>query len=201
MDGIHLMATAMHAEQAKLDAAAANLANVSSDGFTRTAARVSLTGAGLVTTAVRDPSHGPLRHTGRTFDLAIAGDGSFAVRDAAGRVLHERSASFERTARGQFVDARGRVLLGEDGPIVASNDATIDTNGDVRDAGRLVGQIVVSHGASLQSGFLEAPNVDGIHEMVDVLAAQRAFETAQKTLGALDEARQKDVDDVGRVKA
>ena len=201
MDGIHLMATAMRAEQAKLDVSAANLANVSSDGFEKRVARASLTGAGLVTTTSRDPAHGPLRHTGRPFDLAIAGPGSFAVRDPAGRVLHERSASFERTARGQFADAAGRILFGERGPIVASADATIDTDGVVRDAGAVAQHVVLSYGASLQSGFLEAPNVDGIREMVGVLAAERAFETAQKTLAALDEERQKEADDVARVKA
>jgi hypothetical protein len=37
--------------------------------------------------------------------------------------------------------------------------------------------------------------------MIDVLGAQRAFETAQKTLSAIDEERQKDVDDVARVKS
>jgi flagellar basal-body rod protein FlgG len=56
-------------------------------------------------------------------------------------------------------------------------------------------------GATVQSGFLEGPNVDAVHEMVDVLDAQRAFETAQKTLSALDEERQKDANDVARVKA
>jgi flagellar basal body rod protein FlgG len=201
MDGIHLMATAMHAAQTKLDVAAGNLANVSSEGFERTLARSSLGPGGLLTSTSRDASHGPLRHTGRAFDLAIAGAGSFAVRDPAGRVVHERSASFERTTRGELVDGRGRVLFGEEGPVVASAEATIDTDGTVRDRGRIVAHVVVSQGASLQSGFLEAPNVDGIHEMVDVLSAQRAFETAQKTLGALDEERQKEADDVARIKA
>jgi flagellar basal-body rod protein FlgG len=53
----------------------------------------------------------------------------------------------------------------------------------------------------VQSGFLEGANVDAVREMVNVLEAQRAFETAQKTLGAIDEARQKDVNDVVRVKS
>ena len=56
-------------------------------------------------------------------------------------------------------------------------------------------------GTEVQTGFLEATNVDAVHEMIDVLGAQRAFETAQKTLSALDDERQKDVDDVARVKS
>ena len=63
-----------------------------------------------------------------------------------------------------------------------------------------MGRIHLSSGATLQSGFLEGANVDAVHEMVDVLGAQRAFETAQKTLVAIDDARQKDVNDVVRIK-
>ncbi|MBD5633664.1 MAG: hypothetical protein IAI49_04210 [Candidatus Eremiobacteraeota bacterium] len=195
------MATAMHAAQAKLDISASNLANVSSDGFHKRLARVSLTESGLVTSATTDATQPPLRHTGRALDIAIAGTGGFAVRDAQGRVVPERSASLERNVRGELVDERGRVVLGRHGAIVASADATIDTRGIVRDGGAVAGELMLGPGASLQSGFVEGTSVDGMREMVDVLDAQRAFETAQKTLGALDEERQKDANDVARVKA
>jgi flagellar basal body rod protein FlgG len=201
MDGIHLMATAMHAEQAKLDLSASNLANVSSDGFRKRLAHVSLTSAGLVTTSSVDTTPAPLRHTGRALDVAVAGDGSFEVRDGAGRKSAVRSAALERNARGELTDERGRVVLGTHGPIVAGAEATIDSEGVVRDAGAIVGRIALGPGASLQSGFLAGTNVDAVREMVDVLVAQRAFETAQKTLVALDEERQKDANDVARIKA
>ena len=201
MDGIELMATAMHAAQARLDISASNLANVSSDGFAKRLARVSLTKRGLVTTAETDRAQAPLRHTGRALDVAIAGAGSFVVRDAAGRAMLVRSASLERNPRGELCDGRGRVLIGLRGPIVASADATIDSAGAVRDAGAIVGRILVRGNASVQSGFLDGTNVDGIHEMVDVLGAERAFESAQKTLGALDDERQKDANDVARIKS
>jgi flagellar basal-body rod protein FlgG len=201
MDGIDLMATAMHAAQAKLDVSAANLANVSSSGFRKRLTRIALTARGLVATTATDASQPPLRHTGRAFDVAVAGPGSFAVRDAAGRVSAERAAALERDRAGLLVDERGRVLLGERGPIAASADATIDARGIVRDGGRIAGRIALRGGAELESGFLEGTNVDGMHEMIDVLEAQRAFETAQKTLAALDDERQKDANDVARVKA
>jgi flagellar basal body rod protein FlgG len=201
MDGIHLMATAMHAAQAELDVSAANLANVSSDGFRKRVAHASLTSDGLVVTTERDPMQAPLRHTGRALDVAVAGPGSFSVREASGAIARVRSASLESNARGQLVDDRGRVVLGVHGPILASADATIDTQGVVRDAERVVGRIAMTRDASLQSGFLVGTSVDGMHEMVAILSAQRAFETAQKTLSALDEQRQKDADDVARIKA
>ena len=195
------MATAMHAAQAKLDVSASNLANVSTDGFQKRVARVTLGASGLVTTTGRDGADAPLRHTGRTLDVAVAGPGRFFVRDAAGHTFPARAASLERNAAGLLVDARGREIVGTHGPIAASADATIDTQGVVRDGGAIVGRIALFGGASLESGFLAGTNVDGMREMVGVLASERAFETAQKTLGALDEQRQKDADDVARVKA
>jgi len=194
------MASAMHAEQARLDVDASNLANVSTNGFRRSVAHERLTSAGIVTTTAADASPGALRRTGRSFDLAVAGPGGFFVRDRSGRTLAERSASFERDARGRLVDERGRVLLGTHGPLVVGADATIDDRGIVRVAGDAAGALRLQPGTFVQSGFLEAANVDAVHEMVDVLEAQRAFETAQKTLSAIDEERQKNADDVSRVK-
>lgn len=201
MDGIELMATAMHAAQTKLDVAAANLANVSSTNFHKSLVRATLGPAGLVAKRSFDASPGPLRRTGRAFDLAVAGTGAMRVRDGFGRIWPERSASFERNAAGNLIDANGRVLLGERGPLVAGLEATIDARGVVRDAERYAGRVSLTPGASLESGFLEAPNVDAVREMVGILVAERSFETAQKTLVALDETRQKDADDVARVKA
>jgi len=201
MDGIELMATAMHAAQGRLDVSAANLANVSSAGFHKRVARATLTARGLVTSSGIDAAQGPLQHTGRSFDLAIVGAGGFFVRDRGGHVGETRSGSFERNAAGQLADDRGRVLMGAYGPIRVGSDAAIDSRGIVREAGRETGRIALRTGTTLESGFIEASNVDAVGEMVDMLAAQRAFETAQKTLSALDEEREKDVNDVVRVKS
>jgi flagellar basal-body rod protein FlgF len=202
MDGIELMATAMHAAKARLDVSASNLANLSSDGFHRRVARAVLTRAGLVTTSVADPAPGPLRHTGRSFDLAAVG-GPLHVRADGAREECSRSASFARDAAGRLRDERGRALLTAGGvPVTVTADATIDARGVVRDgAGRSLAQLRLAPGTTVQSGFLEGANVDAVHEMVDVLDAQRAFETAQKTLSALDDERQKEANDVARVKS
>ncbi len=201
MDGIHLMATAMHAMKSRLDVSASNLANVSSDGFLKRVSRATLTDDGLVTSSSVDSKPGALRHTGRALDLSTAGSGGYLVRDATGAEKIERSGSFARSASGALADERGNVLQGTHGPIVVSADATIDARGIVREAGNEVDRIRVKPGSTLQSGFLESANVDSVGEMVDVLSAQRAFETAQKTLSALDEERQKENNDVVRVKS
>jgi flagellar basal-body rod protein FlgF len=200
MDGIALMATAMLAEKNRLDISAANLANVSTDGFRKHVARITLGAAGLTAAILSDAEQGPLRRTGRAFDLSVIGNGAFFVRDAAGRPIEGHSASFEWNALGELADDRGRTLMGTHGPLVVPASATIDARGVVHDAGAITGSLRLRPGSIVQSGFLEAANVDAVREMVDVLEAQRSFETDQKTLAAIDEARQKDVNDVVRVK-
>ena len=200
MDGIELMAQAMHAARARLDLSASNLANVSSGGFRRRVARVQLGPAGLSVSAALDAKPGPLERTGRPFDLAVAGTGAFSVRDRAGAVSPERSASFVLDPAGILRDERGRALLGARGAVRAEASTTIDARGIVRDgAGRAVDRLRLTPGTSLQRGFLERSNVDAVREMVDVLGAQRAFETAQKTLSAIDDTRAKAVNDLAKV--
>jgi flagellar basal-body rod protein FlgF len=199
MDGMELMASAMHAAQARLDVSADNLANVSSTGFERHLARTSLSAGGLVTRRELDGERGSLRHTGRNFDLATT-SGTLFVRDGARRVAI-RSGSFVLDGAGRLLDARGRQLLGAAGPHVARPGASIDERGVVRDGDEVLGRLSLTPGTVVESGFLETSNVDAVKEMVDILSAQRAFETAQKTLVALDDTRSKAVNDVVRVKS
>jgi flagellar basal body rod protein FlgG len=200
MDGIELMAQAMHAAHARLDVSASNLANVSSGAFRRRVARVQLGPAGLSVSAATDAKPGPLERTGRPLDLAVAGPGAFFVRDRAGTVSPERSASFVLDSAGNVRDERGRALLGAHGPVRADASTTLDARGIVRDgAGRAVDRLRLAAGTSLQTGFLERSNVDAVREMVDVLGAQRAFETAQKTLSAIDDTRAKAVNELAKV--
>ncbi len=195
------MASAMHAAQARVDVSADNLANVSSDGFRKHIAKLSLDARGVSVAPREDGSGGSLRSTGRAFDLAVAGKGALFVRDREGRVVTERSGAFARTSEGTFVDAKGRELLGQRGPLHASLEATIDARGIVRVNDRAIDRLRTTAGTEVRSGFLEASNVDAVREMVEVLSAQRAFETSQKTLSAIDDVRTKTVNDVVRVKS
>jgi len=171
MDGIEWAASAMVAARERLEIAADNLANVSTDGFRGSLARGTLTARGVVIERSRITAQGALRHTGRTSDLAIAGDGTFRVRDARGRVFETRDGAFTRGADGRLRDDAGDVLVGT----------------------RLV------PGSSVRPGFLEAANVDAVGQMVAMLSAQRAFESAEKAVAAIDQTRQKAASDVAKV--
>jgi flagellar basal body rod protein FlgG len=195
MDGMTWMASAMRAAQSQLETATHNLANVTSDGFRRVQSALALTGSGVVARELPTAVQGGIRETGRTFDLALIGPGTFQVGAGA-----TRDGAFVRDRYGFLSDGQGRRLRGECGPVLVSSDATIASDGTVRDAGRIVNRIALPPGTTLRSGALESSSVDAIGETLAILTAQRAFETAQKTLGAIDQTREKSVNDVVRLK-
>ena len=183
MDGIDWAAGAMRAARTRLEIAAQNLANASTDGFRKSLARVRLTPAGLAVSAVRSQEQGALRHTGRALDLAIVGPGAFVVGGA-----ETRNGAFVREAHGFLADDRGRRVQGKHGAIRVDDD------------GRFLREIPLPAGSSIIRGALESPNVNAVGEMVGVLDAERAFETAQKALSAIDEVRAKSANEVARLR-
>jgi flagellar basal-body rod protein FlgG len=195
MDGMEWMASAMRAARSQLETATQNLANVSSDGYRRVSERLALTDRGIVTSTTVTHEQGAIRHTGRNLDLAMLGPGTFEV---GGR--HTRDGSFVTDRFGYLTDSHGWRVQGVMGPIRIGADTRIAADGSVRNGGHVVNRIPLPEGTSLQSGALEASNVDAIGESIAILEAQRSFETAQKTLVAIDESRQKAVNDVVRLK-
>lgn len=188
MDGIEWAASAMVAARTRLEIATENLANVSTDGFRRIDARGFLTALGVTIVRQRSGEGGALRHTGRDFDLAILGGGAFRVRDSAGRVSETRGGAFIHEADGTLHDGRGRVVLGLHGPLRVPSGGIVDA--------RALGLPSTSR---VQSGFLEGPAVDAISQMIDVLSAERSFESAEKAVAAIDDTRRKSAD-AARVK-
>jgi flagellar basal-body rod protein FlgF len=200
MDGIGWAASAMNAARTRLDAAAENLANGSTDGFRKTDVRGFLTAAGVKMQRTRSAAQGALRRTGRQFDLALDGAGTFRVRDAAGRVWATRNGAFVRDRFMRLVDDRGRVLLGVRGPVCVPEGATIEAGGNITRNGAVLNRIAIPAGSSVRTGFLESSNVDAIAAMIDVLTAQRSFETAQKILTTIDQTRERASSQVAQLK-
>jgi flagellar basal-body rod protein FlgF len=195
MDGMQWMASAMHAARSQLETATHNLANVSSDGYRRAVSSVALTNRGLVASEHGTFEQGAIRHTGRELDFAILGEGQFRV----GKEL-TRNGAFVTDRNGFVTDDRGRKLIGATGPIQLTPGTTIAADGAVLREGCIVNRIALPGGTKLQSGALEASNVNAVGETLEILTAQRAFETAQKVLVAIDDTRQKAVNDVVRLK-
>ncbi len=149
--GLYRSAVAMASQQRRLDAVAANLANLGTVGFKRgvTAAHeVEVRRArgpvrGVTTRAEVDFAQGNLQRTGRELDLALYGSGFFAVESPEGEV-YTRDGSFHMTEAGVLVTEEGFPVAWE--RVTGAVDPVgmplvIDEEGNVRqglqDIGRL----------------------------------------------------------------
>jgi flagellar basal body rod protein FlgG len=191
----------MSAARDRLDVAASNLANGSTDGFRKSTLRGFLDASGVHLQRTVDDSQGALRRTGRAFDLAIAGAGVFQVRAAGGTVVTTRSGAFMRDRFDRLVDDAGRVLVGTRGTVCVPEGAAIDSAGAITLDGKVLNRIELPAGSTVRTGFLESSNVDAIGEMIDVMTAQRSFETAQKVLSEIDRTRERAAGQVAEIKA
>ncbi len=191
--GIGSCVSAMEYDERRLEHATGELSNAQTDGF-----KSAVDAAGRRQSA--------LRPTGRPLDLAISGE-SGAIRlaprtqhgVAAERAVSVRDASLHRDNQGYLVDDRGRALLGTGGPVVVAEGAQFRTDGSVVVDGSTVAHVPLAAGSELRSGFVAGSNVNSISTMVEILDAQRSFETAQKSLSALDATRSKATNDVGHL--
>jgi flagellar basal-body rod protein FlgF len=156
---------------------------------------------------VRDLRAGPMSHTGNPLDLAIKGEGYFAVETPEGE-RYTRAGGFTLDPDGQIVTVKGYPLLGKGGaPITVPPDSgavTVARDGTVSsDQGELGRIRLVGFGneqalaklegglydakdqeplsleeQDIQQGKLEASNVAGIVEMTKLISAVRSYQAA-----------------------
>jgi flagellar basal body rod protein FlgG len=103
-------------------------------------------------------------------------------------VSETRAGAFIHEADGTLQDGRGRVVLGLRNALHVPSGGVVDAHA-----------LGLPSTSRIRSGFLEGPAVDAIAEMIDVLSAERSFESAEKAVAAIDATRQKSAD-AARVK-
>jgi len=120
-----------------------NIANADSTGFREEMHRfrsVDVTNSPLPSRAfVVDASvssnfnEGPLKFTGRTYDVAIQGKGFFAVQGANGAEAYTRDGSFQLSPDGVLLTRSGRPVIGDGGPITIppDNEIVIGKDGSI----------------------------------------------------------------------
>ncbi|MCF6252929.1 MAG: flagellar basal-body rod protein FlgF [Methylococcaceae bacterium] len=77
-----------------------------------------------------DLSMGPLQTTGNDLDVAIKGEGWFAIEGENGKEAYTRSGDLSITPQGRLETGNGRAIFGDDGPITIPPAEKIDIGMD-----------------------------------------------------------------------
>lgn len=248
-DTLQAVARALAADVQQLSAVGHNVANINTPGYrgvrvqpgfdparfdsagaapTGSASAGAQIGADpLTTTQTRlDQRDGTLMQTARSLDLALQGEGFFAV-ERAGRTLLTRAGAFRVDADGALVNAVGDRVLGESGPILlgepgAAAGLRVDANGELwnaerRSLGRL-DLVVAADAAALRpagdgayayegergewrgrvvQGALESANVDAAAETLRLIETTRHAESVQRAISIYDKAMDAGINRIG----
>lgn len=212
--GLYIAASGMVAEQIRQDQIANDLANASTPGYkadrvaqrafadlllanTRNSQPIGALTIGIsADEMVTDLTPQPLRETGEPLDLAIVGEGWFAVQTPNG-VRYTRNGQFTAAADGTLIDQRGNRVLGRDGqPVRVGADGRVDPRtvgvfaitGAAKQGDNLFTGVAAGQAdGTVRAGALEGSGVDPARTMVDMIASLRAFEAGQKVISTIDD--------------
>jgi len=234
-------ASGMKAQQKQVDNIANNIANVNTAGFKRSdlnfrslfyqtyenpgaatgANHMRPTGLQLgsgveISGSHKDFRQGELVASGQPLDLAVQGEGFFAVKQPNGEIRYTRDGTFHRDGEGKIVTAQGYELLNaptvEDGTISTrvSDDQPPTESGRIQlwrfanpaglkaQGANLFSETVssgqgqsVSPGESgtgvIRQGYKERSNVAVVDELVGLILAQRNYEVNSRAVKVSDE--------------
>jgi flagellar basal-body rod protein FlgF len=223
--GYYAAFTGLLARTEALDSAASNLSNSGTAGFRaereyfrnaimgpdalRSQLNSSVNDFGVLGGNQIDLGEGPLRPTGNPLDLAIQGQGFFAIQTKSG-VRYTRDGQFQRAADGLLVTAQGEpVLTTKQQPIrIPTGEINISPEGVVSVGGAVVsslglftfpsaqsllpegtnryfavdGVVPRASAASIRQGSLEGSNQNVIQGTLQLILVQRQAEMMQKAL-------------------
>jgi flagellar basal-body rod protein FlgF/flagellar basal-body rod protein FlgG len=225
--GYYAACAGLRAQSQALELIANNLANLNTGGYRAqqtTFHSILATAPGVPSTALNraindfdvlsdtrvNLSAGNPAQTGNPLDLAIEGDGFFAVQTKAG-TFYTRNGSFHVSSSGQLTTASGDAVLGDQGPLtLPSGTPSISPDGTLSVGGAIAGKVRVVEFAvgtspvpagdsyysvpdtalspavhsSIRQGMLESSNVNAVTAAVDLIVVQRRAEMLQKALSS-----------------
>jgi flagellar basal-body rod protein FlgF len=176
---------------------------------------------------VHDMSAGAFMHTGNELDLALNGNGFFAVETPVGE-RYTRSGAFQLSNTGVLVDLSGNPVMGVGGQfqfgaeevgISIAPDGTVSSSAGVKGQLRMVefanteelvrsGENLFAGGTPLaetttvaMQGYLERSNVSGVAEMADMIRITRSYESISSLTKKQDELRRDAIQRLGSAQA
>lgn len=242
--GIYPAVSGSLAAMRRLDVISNNLANINTPGYKKD----KMSFEGLLAGSVNPPAipqgrtadpilqkeniyidyaAGPTSQSGNPLDLALDGDGFFAVTTPDG-TAYTRQGNFHPSADGTLVTTDGYPVQGASGAAIRiqGSHVEIDAKGAVMVDGAEAGTISVvdfekpytltktgsalfipadpqtvprAGNAQIQQGHLEGSNVESISEMVQLIETNRFFEACSKVIKGFDDIAAKAANELGRV--
>ncbi|HAK89950.1 MAG: hypothetical protein A2077_07450 [Nitrospirae bacterium GWC2_46_6] len=168
-----------------------------------------------------DTSNGNIKTTGNPLDVAVQGDGFFAVENK-GKTYYTRNGSFSRNKEGFLTTMIGQKVLdtankpirlngGVGVSIAADGNIYVDGNAAAKlkvakiDNVQHVGESLFSGDEAGESkgeviqGGIEMSNVNPVRELVGIITALRQFDAAQKVIKHFDDLSQRAVSEIAKV--
>jgi len=164
-----------------------------------------------------DFSNGPQKRTSNPLDVAINGEGFFALEGDR----YTRNGNFKLDSEGNLTDQNGIKVLGDGGSLtLQGSKIDISPSGEIFVDEVSVGTLkivdfadksvlVKSDGGfftsnesgsevqpAISQGYLEESNVNVVRELVEMIRAQREFESYQKMIRSFDETVGKTISDL-----
>lgn len=242
--GIYSAVSGSLAAMRRLDLISNNLANVNTPGYKKD----KMSFEGLLAGSANPPAvpqgktadpilqkenvyidfaSGPTSQSGNPLDLALDGDGFFAVTTPEG-TAYTRQGNFRTSADGTLVTVDGYPVQGAGGGAIRiqGNHVEISAAGGVTVDGVQSGQLAVldfpkpyaltkigsalfvpadpqavtqAGTAQIQQGHIEGSNVESISEMVQLIETNRYFEACSKVIKGFDDIAAKAANELGRV--
>lgn len=222
-DTITAISRSLSADITTLNTISHNIANMNTPGFRaeRTVPSFQSQIGGGAGKASIDQADGPVAQTGRSLDLALRGEGFFAI-ERNGETLLTRVGQLRLDANGRLVNLHGDAVLTGNGELTLTDDhVRIDAKGEfwvgdrsmgtlklvtVADPSRLValdasafrydGPVGEWKG-SVQQGAVEQANVDAADESIRLMELTRHVESVQRAISIYDKAMDTGINRLG----
>jgi flagellar basal body rod protein FlgG len=221
--GLFRGAASLRAHQIQVESIARNLSNLSTVGFKRETSglrQFNVQGTygnkrGVGNESAFDFTQGDLRRTGQTYDLALMGEGFFAIEGPVGEV-YTRDGSFRLGPDGSLLTSEGHAVAWD--AFIRQIDPrgmppVIDGDGTVRQGVEELGTLRIvnfednqklrpdGYGhwiaptnlpeatatATVHQGALEESNSAGIVEMIEMISIQRQFDSMAQAMKSVEE--------------
>lgn len=245
--GLYQSAAAISALERWQDAVSQNISNSGATAFKKKTIQFSGTAAGKIQTSPTDRldlgegrqtvfpnisfstdfGHGESTPTRRDLDIAIEGEGFFAIQLPNGETGYTRAGDFHLRPDRTMVNSAGLEVLADSGnPIQLTNSSApvvISKSGAMLQGGTQIGKLTIYQfednkrlkpigggmfdrngmeaetveNPSILQGSLEQSNVTPLREMVDLVTISRAYEANQKMISSRNGTFQKTLEALG----